>query len=28
VWQIDFGWYAIVLLEAFGLAAKVRRPTF
>ena len=26
-WQIDFGWYAIVLLEALGLATKVRRPT-
>ena len=25
-WQLDFGWYAIVLLEAVGLAAKVRRP--
>jgi fatty-acid desaturase len=26
-WQIDFGWYAIVLLELAGLATKVRRPT-
>ena len=26
-WQIDFGWYAIVLLELLGLAANVRRPT-
>jgi len=26
LWQIDFGWYAIVLLEAVGLAARVRRP--
>ena len=25
--QIDFGWYAIVLLERLGLATKVRRPT-
>jgi fatty-acid desaturase len=25
-WQIDFGWYGIVVLELFGLAAKVRRP--
>ena len=25
-WQIDFGWYAIVLFEAMGLATKVRRP--
>ncbi|HLJ75017.1 MAG TPA: fatty acid desaturase [Thermoanaerobaculia bacterium] len=25
-WQIDCGWYAIVLLEWMGLAAKVRRP--
>jgi fatty-acid desaturase len=24
--QIDVGWYAIVLLERFGLATKVRRP--
>jgi fatty-acid desaturase len=24
--QIDFGWYAIVLLEWLGLASKVRRP--
>lgn len=26
-WQIDFGWYAIVMLEAFGLATAVKRPT-
>ena len=26
LWQIDFGWYAIVLLEFLGLAVKVRRP--
>jgi len=25
LWQIDFGWYAIVLLEKLGLATKVRR---
>ena len=25
-WQIDFGWYGIVVLEFLGLAAKVRRP--
>jgi stearoyl-CoA desaturase (delta-9 desaturase) len=25
--QVDFGWYAIVLLERLGLATKVRRPT-
>ena len=25
-WQIDFGWYTIVILESIGLAAKVRRP--
>jgi sn-1 stearoyl-lipid 9-desaturase len=28
LWQIDFGWYAIVVLEALGLAVKVRRPNF
>jgi stearoyl-CoA desaturase (delta-9 desaturase) len=28
LWQIDFGWYAIVLLEAGGLATKVKRPNF
>jgi stearoyl-CoA desaturase (delta-9 desaturase) len=26
-WQIDFGWYAIWLLERVGLATKVRRGT-
>lgn len=26
-WQIDFGWYAIVLLEKVGLAKSVKRPT-
>jgi fatty-acid desaturase len=26
-WQLDFGWYGIVLLESMGLATKVRRPT-
>lgn len=26
-WQIDFGWYAIVLLEALGLATAVKRPS-
>jgi stearoyl-CoA desaturase (delta-9 desaturase) len=25
-WEIDFGWYAIVLLELTGLAKQVRRP--
>jgi stearoyl-CoA desaturase (delta-9 desaturase) len=25
-WQIDFGWYTIVLLELIGLATNVRRP--
>jgi stearoyl-CoA desaturase (delta-9 desaturase) len=25
-WQIDFGWYTIVLLEVAGLATHVRRP--
>jgi stearoyl-CoA desaturase (delta-9 desaturase) len=25
-WQVDCGWYAIVLLELVGLATKVRRP--
>jgi fatty-acid desaturase len=25
-WQIDFGWYTIVLLEMIGLATNVRRP--
>jgi stearoyl-CoA desaturase (delta-9 desaturase) len=27
-WQIDFGWYAIVVLERLGLARNVRRPMF
>jgi stearoyl-CoA desaturase (delta-9 desaturase) len=27
-WQIDFGWYAILLLEKVGLASKVKRPNF
>jgi len=25
-WQIDIGWYTILLLERLGLATKVRRP--
>ncbi|HYC90519.1 MAG TPA: hypothetical protein VEO54_14985 [Thermoanaerobaculia bacterium] len=25
-WQLDFGWYTIVLLERLGLATQVRRP--
>jgi fatty-acid desaturase len=27
LWQIDFGWYTIVLLEALGLAKSVKRPS-
>ncbi|HWS71550.1 MAG TPA: acyl-CoA desaturase, partial [Thermoanaerobaculia bacterium] len=27
LWQIDFGWYAIVLLETLGLATAVKRPS-
>jgi fatty-acid desaturase len=27
VWQLDFGWYFIVLLEAVGLAKSVKRPS-
>jgi len=27
LWQIDFGWYAIVVLEAFRLATAVKRPS-
>ncbi len=27
-WQIDFGWYMIVVLEKLGLARNVKRPTF
>ena len=27
LWQIDFGWYAIVLLETVGLATAVKRPS-
>ena len=27
-WQIDFGWYIIVLLEKLRLAYNVKRPTF
>jgi fatty-acid desaturase len=27
MWQIDFGWYAIAVLERLGLATKVRRPS-
>lgn len=27
LWQIDFGWYAIVLLETLGLATSVKRPS-
>jgi fatty-acid desaturase len=26
-WELDFGWYAIVLLERLGLASGVKRPT-
>lgn len=26
-WQLDFGWYAIVLLEKVGLAKSVKRPS-
>lgn len=26
-WQLDFGWYAIVLLEKAGLATAVKRPS-
>lgn len=26
-WQIDFGWYAIAILERLGLASNVRRPS-
>ena len=25
LWQIDFGWYAIVMLEMLGLATSVKR---
>jgi fatty-acid desaturase len=25
-WQVDIGWYTILLLEGLGLATKVRRP--
>ena len=27
-WQIDIGWYTIVMLEKLGLASKVKRPNF
>jgi fatty-acid desaturase len=27
LWQLDFGWYIIVLLEAVGLATSVKRPS-
>ena len=27
LWQIDFGWYAILLLEKLGLATSVKRPS-
>ena len=27
LWQLDFGWYAIVMLEAIGLARSVKRPS-
>jgi fatty-acid desaturase len=27
LWQIDFGWYAIWMLEAVGLATSVKRPS-
>jgi len=26
-WQIDFGWYAILMLEFLGLATSVKRPS-
>lgn len=26
-WQLDFGWYTIILLERLGLATSVRRPS-
>lgn len=26
-WQVDFGWYAIVVLERLGLAKAVKRPS-
>src|SRR5438045_9746713 len=25
-WQVDMGWYAILLLESVGLASNVKRP--
>ncbi|MGZ8830520.1 MAG: acyl-CoA desaturase [Thermoanaerobaculia bacterium] len=28
LWQLDFGWYVIVVLESLGLATKVKRPNF
>lgn len=28
LWQLDVGWYAIVLLEMVGLAKSVKRPVF
>ncbi len=27
LWQIDFGWYSIFLLEVLGLATSVKRPS-
>ena len=27
LWQLDVGWYAIVMLEALGLATAVKRPS-
>jgi stearoyl-CoA desaturase (delta-9 desaturase) len=27
-WQVDFGWYTILLLERLGLATNVRRPRY
>jgi stearoyl-CoA desaturase (delta-9 desaturase) len=27
LWQLDFGWYAILTLEALGLATAVKRPS-
>ena len=27
LWQIDFGWYVIVMLETVGLATSVKRPS-
>jgi fatty-acid desaturase len=27
LWQIDFGWYVIVMLETLGIATRVKRPS-